>query len=299
MIYIFGCSMCKWHWPTWADWLSAYGHQVKNLAYTGYGSQNLYWTLLENIDEITPDDRVIILWPSNHRIMQWYDKEWIADRDVWGFFPNGEGKLWYTEEEPWIGLYRTHPNYQQSLTQGIIDNLNIPHQAQLLLEQKGIQYTMGYTQNVWLDVRPKYQPEFKLTFSDRNKITKRELELANHIMSLKPIRKLMDKIKWENFIDIGDPFNAEEYRGIWEYFISRREYIIYKHDTDQHPCPLAHHDYALEKILKVDPMAGSLRDTAARISEDCMSMEIHQMDFVGQTDQELLLPKFKEMIEIK
>lgn len=298
MIYIFGCSMCKWHWPTWVDWLSAYGHQVKNLAYTGYGSQNLYWTLLENIDDITPNDRVIMLWPHNHRIMQWYDKAWIADRDVWGFFPNEEGKLWYTEDEPWLGLYRTHPDYQQSLTQGIIDNLNIPYLAQVLLEQKGIQYTMGYTQNMWLDVRPGYQPTYKLIWPDRNKINKQELKLANDIMSLEPIKKLMSKINWENFIDVGDPYKAGEYSGIWEYVLSKKEFIIYKHDTDQHPCPLAHHDYALEKILKIDPMSGSLRDTAIRISEDCISMEIPNMDFIGQAKHKLLLPKFKKMMDL-
>lgn len=297
MIYVFGCSMCNWHWPTWVDWLSAYGKKVKKLSYTGYGSQNLYWTLLEHIDDITEDDSVIMLWPSNHRIMQWYDQEWVSTRDVWGFFPNEQGDLWYTDKQPWIGLYRTHPDYQQSLTQGIIDNLNLPYQCQLLLEQRGIKYTMGYTQNVWLDVRPKYKPEFQVTYKDRNKISDQELELANNIISMSPINKLMNNINWDNFIDVGNPLNPKEYSGIWEYFISKKEYIIYKHETDQHPCPLAHHDYALEKILGIDPIEnGTLRKLAEQISADCMEIEIPPMNFIGRPNDDLLLSKYKDQL---
>lgn len=299
MIYIFGCSMCKWHWPTWANWLSAYGYQIKNLAYTGYGSENIYWSLINHIDDLTPDDEVIISWPSNHRIMQWYDKEWISSRDVWGFFPNREGKLWYTEEEPWLGLYRTHPDYLFSFSHGVIENLKHIHHAQLLLDSKNIKYKMAFPQNLWINASPKYEPTFRSTFQDKNKVSEKEKVLANNIMLLAPISNLMKKINWDRFIDVDDPFDAEKCLGIWEYFISKKEYIIYKHDTDQHPCPLAHHDYALEKILEIDPESGSLRDLAKRISEDCMSMDIPQINFIGKAEEELLLPRFKEMIGIK
>lgn len=68
MIYTFGCSATKWHWPTWADWLWAYGHDVTNLAGKGYCHNFINWTLLDIASTITPNDHVVIMWPNNHRM---------------------------------------------------------------------------------------------------------------------------------------------------------------------------------------------------------------------------------------
>jgi hypothetical protein len=292
--------MCKWHWPTWADWLSAYGKQVKNLSYTGYGSQNVYWNLINSIDEMTSDDEVIIMWPSNHRIMQWYDPEWVATNDAKGFFPNQQGDLWFSEAESLLGLYMTHPDYQLSFTHGIIDNINLIYVTQLLLKERNIKHRMSFSQNLWFDARPIYHPVFKTTFQDRSKILPTEEKLAENILNLSPVGKLLDKIDWSVFVDgITNARNTQQYIGIWEYFISKKEYIINKHDTDQHPCPLAHHDFALEKILGHDPIVhGDKRELAAQISADCMSMEIPKMNFIGKASEELLLPKYQKALGI-
>lgn len=302
MIYIFGCSVCKWFWPMWPDWLKAYGHQVRNFAYPGYGSQNVYWNLVNTLDDIDKEwcsyDEVIIIWPAAHRIMQWYDQEWVDTQDVRGFFPNDEGRIWFSKE-PFLGMYRTHPDYPKSLAHGIIENINLIYQTQTLLEHRGIKYRMAFNQNQWLDVRPIYRPEFQLTYGDRTRLNDGERAMAQHILNIEPVSKMVDRIDWHKFIgtvdDPRDP-DSDHYQGIWEFFISKKEYVMYKHDTDHHACAVAQHDYALQKILHQDADQGHLRQLSLDISRDCMSMEIPAIDLAGEAESELMLAQYRTQL---
>lgn len=301
MNYVLGCSMSKWIWPTWVDWLRVYDQPVTNLANKGYGNQNIYWILLDKINTFTSNDHINIMWAENHRIGLWYDDEWIQEKKVSGFFPDTKGKLWFTKDVPYVGLYRTHPDLYSSFTNMIVDQLQIIYQTQLLLDKIGCSYTMHSAKNLWADGRPKFYPKYQTTYQAKDDITPAEIEIIKDITRLNPIKNLVNLIDWTKFIDPPkDSFNPKQYAGIWEYFINNKEYVVLKHNTDHHPNSLAHHDYALEKILKQDPKQGKHRAVAKQISEDTIDMPIPGFtddDFVIDPTVELLDKKYVTLLE--
>jgi len=300
MIYTFGCSATKWHWPTWADWLEVYAGPVTNYGYKGYSNDNIYWTLLEKILSISPNDHVIIMWTQNHRMSTWYDEDWINNKDVKGFFPNTNGKLWFTESQDYRGMYRTHPDYQPSLTQFVVNQFQTIYNTQLLLGKYNCKYTMMFVHNPFLDCRPQYIPKFQLAWNKKKIITDKEIDFAKHILDLKPMKNLFNLINWDNFATSPDnKFEPHNYSGMWEYFLSKKEYLIYSHDSDPHPVVLAYHDFVLEKILKVDPKLGQHRNVAIDISKQAMKMhipEFSEYDYVAESDAELLDDQFRVIL---
>jgi len=301
MIYTFGCSMTKWYWPTWADWLQVYDQPVTNLSYPGYGNTNTYWNILNQINKLNPGDHVIVAWTQNHRLAQWYDREWIEEKDCLGFFPDTDGRLWFTEDEPYKGLYRTHPSYQTSYTNMLVDQLQTMLHTQWLLEKIGCKFTMVTMSSIWWDGRPVYKPTFRHMWHTVNGASQKDNRIAESLIKLEPIRKLLNLINWSTYANgPDDPTDPEQYSGIWEYYINNREYKKLKHETDNHPVSLAHHDFALEVILKKDPKKGKYRNVAREISEDAMTMYIPEFsptDFVASPETKLLDNKYKTILE--
>ena len=294
--------MTKYYWPMWPEWLQVYQDQpVRNLAYKGYGAQNIYWNIMNLIDTFTSNDHVMVMWPNNHRITLWYDTEWIEKNDVLGFFPDTNGQLWFTEDTPYMGMYRTHPDFMTSLPNMIIDLFNTIYQTQLLLQSKNIPYTMMFTQNPWIDARPEYQgTNYRATHSDHTYISNFEIDRAKKILKLKPMQSLMTKINWENMKPaVTDPFDPVQFSGIWEYFVSNKEYVMLSHDYDQHCPPLAFHDFTLETILNLDPATGKHRKLATEMSEELINADIPQKftsdEFVNDVNTETLKEEYKWM----
>jgi hypothetical protein len=118
---------------------------------------------------------------------------------------------------------------------------------------------------------------------------------------LSPIKNLINLIDWTKFINPPkNPFNPKEFSGIWEYFINNKEYVVLKHETDHHPNSLAHHDYALEMVLKQDPKQGKHRELARSIAEETMSYPVPEFtssEFVIAPEIKLLDDKYKRMLE--
>lgn len=302
MIYTLGCSMTKWYWPTWADWLQVYGGPVTNLAYTGYGHNHQEWILLDHHDMISPNDHVVVMWPPGHRTMQWYDREWIDQMDCEGFFPNKQGKLWFTESTPWSGLYRTHPDHSFSFTHSIIQGfLTILH-TQHLLEKTGCKITMAFVQNPWLDSRPMHSPKFQTRWQLLDQMSDKEMKFAKNLWQIGPFQNLMNQINWSYFIGVPDNLeNVSQYKGIWEFFLQDREYVIYKHDHDHHPTSITHHDWALKNLLKIDPKSGQYRNLAKQISKEAMCMELPEFsaeDAVATPTNKMLFQKFSNLINV-
>lgn len=301
MIYTLGCSMTKWYWPTWSDWLAVYDQPVTNWAFKGYGNSNFYWNLLDKVDTITPNDHVIVAWTQNHRLNVWYDRKWIDENDVLGFFPDTSGQLWHTNNIPYTGMYRTHPDYQTSFTNMLVDQLQTMLNTQLLLEKIGCKYTMITTCNPWWDARPTYTPKFQTNWQNKRYTEADEIKVAKDIISITPIKNLLKQIDWSKYANAPkDPFNPNDYTGIWEYYIGNKEYVLLKHDTDFHPNSLAHHDFALDVILKQDPTQGKHRNLARQLAEDAMSLPVPEFtaaDFVADANTDLLDNKYKNILE--
>jgi hypothetical protein len=292
--------MTKWYWPTWSDWLAVYDQPVTNWAYKGYANSNFYWTILDKINLITPDDHVIIEWTQNHRVNIWYDRYWVDQKDVLGFFPDTNGQLWYTNSTPYTGMYRLHTDYQPSYTNMLVDQFQIMLNTQMLLDKIGCKYTMFTVSNPWWDGRPIYSPAFQTTWQDKKRTEEADIKLANTVININPIKNLLEQINWSKYANApNDPLNPIDYSGIWEYYINNKEYVLAKHISDNHPTSLAHHDFLLEVILKKNPMQGKHRKIAKEISEDAMTMHIPEFntsDYVAPPNLEILDIKYKNIL---
>ena len=271
MIYTLGCSFTKWHWPTWSDWLVAYSDQsVTNLAYPGHTNQQIYYQLLSLTDAIGPDDTVYIAWGHSHRVSCWYDREWIDQHDVLGFFPNTQGKLWHGHES-YQGLWKCHPDYQPSVTEMIVNNWDIIFKTQLLLNQIGCTYRMMFVQNPWMDTREQHIPEYQSSWDRKDIISPEDIDRARCLMKIAPVSQMLKSIDWQKFVmESVDPTDPVSYTGIWDFMLSRKEYVVLAHDTDNHPNALVHHDWAIS-ILNTEPV---LRDQAVRIATAALDMKI-------------------------
>jgi hypothetical protein len=270
MIYTLGCSFTKWFWPTWADWLQEYQGPVTNLAWPGTSNKTIYWELLNRSDSITPQDQVYIMLPGNNRVSMWYDKEWIDQKDVQGFFPRQDGKLEFSVTK-WQGLYRLHPDYDVSLTEMIVENFNLIFQIQNLLEKIGCDYRLVFWQNPWFDIRPVVKPAWQATWKLKQILSSVELNNAHAILEIPAVRKMLGLINWDKFylrpMDIFDPY---DYSGIWEYKNKKKQdpdHMKYVH-TDPHPDSLLQHDFLTEIMLGT--VDHNIRDRAKKCALDSL-----------------------------
>ena len=292
MIYTFGASLTKFYWPTWSDWLNEYQGPVTNLGYIGYDGHMTYWTVLDKIKQLTKEDEVYIMWPGLTTLSTWYDLEWINKNNCQGFFPNPEGKLWFTQDIPYQGFYKQHPDHSASFTQLLVQTLHCMLNAQLLLESVGCKYTMLFNINPWVDIRPIYGEQYKTIWDTILHIDDDTVQNAKNILKLSPVNQIFNMIKWEKFIGTpADPSDLKNYQGLWEYDVSNKEYFVMKNGNDMHPVALAHHDYLLEKILKQYPMTGKYRARAIEITKHCIDVAIPKFetkDHTATADMQLL-----------
>jgi hypothetical protein len=289
MIYTLGCSFTKWYWPTWADWLADYRGPVINWAYPGYNNQLIYWLLMERLGRLSTNDHVYIMWTENNRIPQWYDPEWINRNDCRGFFPNNGGKLWFGKDQD-MGLFRTHPEHQFSQTHNIIETFKIILDTQQLLEKHDIEYTMMFMRNPWVDVRPEYKDKFITNWDKKTGFSSADHDLAKKILRMEPVSNLLNMINWNKFVEQINISTPESYTGLWEYFLSKEEFILLNHKKNSHPNTLAHHDYLTEKILKQDVKLNKLRTMAKKLTNDFIDVTIPvwtDEDFIGSPDKNL------------
>lgn len=303
MIHVFGDSMSKYFWPTWPNWLEKYsGQSVNNLSYPGHSNGNLYWNLLDRVSDIKSDDKVIMMWTQTHRSLEWYEREWIDERDVLGFFPDTDGKLWFGDD--YMGLYRTHPDNQRSFTDGIIQTFNLILNSQLLLESKNIDYQMMFAFNPWLDNRSVWKPKFKPNahkWFENEKIKESEIKHAIKILNLSPVKSIINSINWDKFFEAPkDPFDPVDYGNFWDIHTTNiKEYVCYQHEIDAHPSPLAHHDYAV-KLLGGGQ--NYLRDLAIDVAQDSITTPLPKFyghDFIAPPETSVLDKRFLKHFQNK
>ena len=252
MIYTFGDSFTKYYWPTWSDWLQEYSNQpVINLGHPGFANELFYYKILEISDNIQPSDQVYIMWTGSNRVCEWYDNNFVNEKDWAGFFPDTQGSLWFTENKKYQGFYKSHPDSLPSLTDMIIRNFDIILKTQLLLDSIGCEYHMMFWQNPWLDTREIFLPTYSTTWNQKERITKNEIELAQAILEIKPLRSILKLIKWNKFVNppnsLDDP---STYNGIYEFVIDNKELVLYSGLNDKHPNSLAQHDWTVKYLLK-------------------------------------------------
>lgn len=280
MIYALGDSFTKWYWPTWADWLAQYTNQsVTNLAYTGFTNQLTYYRLLDLRPQLSTSDTVYIMWTGSNRVCAWYDQEYIDQQDCQGFFPPTDGQLWFTQNTPWTGFYKLHPDHLPSMTQMIIDNFDTMLKTQWLLNSVGCDYRMMFWQNPWLDTRETFSPTYHSSWDQKQIITDEELQRATIILEMPLVKNMLGLIDWKKFVNSPtDIFDPATYQGLWEFTLNSRELVLLNHCSDPHPNTLAHHDWVTEFLLS--GVVPTHRTQALKCAQQCQNMSIPDYDFV-------------------
>lgn len=277
MIYTFGDSFTKWHWPTWSDWLASYTtHPVANLAYPGNTNSSIYNQLLILKNRLTKHDSVYIMWTGSNRVCEWYDQEYVDAKDRRRFLPNTNGDLWFSKQ-PYLGLYKTHPDALPSFSQMVINNFDIILKTQWLLNQIGCDYKMMFWQNPWLDTREQFVPVYCHTWQNKYNMTKIEIDQAQAIIELDPVAGMLSLINWDKFaVKPCNPLLPKTYSGLWEFVLDNKELVTMSHNTDHHPNTLAHHDWTVLHLLPgCNPI---LRVDAVDLAKELKSMPIPEHD---------------------
>jgi len=277
MLYTFGDSFTKWYWPTWSDWLGKYaGQSVNNLAYPGFTNTLIYHQLLSLKQTLTPQDAVYIMWTGSNRVCEWYDQDYVKQEQCEGFFPPTQGQLWFSQQ-PWQGLYKTHPKHLPSITDMIINNFDIMLKTQWLLDSVGCDYHMMFWQNPWLDTRETFVPTYKGSWDSKHNITKVELDRAYRLLQLEPVQAMIKSLNWNQFANAPtDINNPDHYQGLWEFTLGSRALVDFNHASDPHPNTLAHHDWAVRYLV---PGANHHRDLAQQLAVDTQNIPIPSYNF--------------------
>lgn len=289
MIHTFGCSFTKWYWHTWSDWLQEYSNDiVVNHGWPGVSNDTIYWEILNNFSTINNLDTVYVMFTGNNRQSVWYDNDWISEQDCREYFPNQEGLLEFSSKS-WVGMHRTHPDHDQSLTHMLINQFNIIYQTQMLLEKIGCKFKFMFWQNPWYDVRPKQKPTWQAVWPIKNILEGQELTNAKQLLdTIVPLNNLIKQINWNNFIfGPSNPTEPSTYQGLWEFKIGKQltqQYIEYAHASDPHPDVVVQHDFVTEIILNntVEPL---LFTRAERLANSCKDVEISVPQSMLVTDK--------------
>jgi len=71
----FGCSLTRYHWPTWADILGFHFDNFQNWANRGAGNKQIFERFSEAVlkNQLNSDDVIIIQWTDYHRFDRKYD----------------------------------------------------------------------------------------------------------------------------------------------------------------------------------------------------------------------------------
>lgn len=257
MIYTLGDSFTKWHWPTWSDWLGIYLAQpVTNLAWPGYTNELIYYQLLELSPVLSKSDTVYIMWTGNNRVCEWYDAAHVKAQDIAGFFPDTQGKLWFSSDQEYQGFYKTHPDHLPSLTHMVISNFEIMMRTQWLLNSIGCDYRMMFWQNPWADTREVFQPTYQSCWHlNSGALSSTESQQARQILQVPMVRSVLCNLNWSKFhqapADITDP---DDYQGLWEFMLASPELTVMNHVSDHHPNTLVHHDWVTRVMLPGQPV---------------------------------------------
>jgi len=100
-LFTFGCSLTRYHWPTWADILGQSFEEFYNWGNRGAGNRQILERFSEAVakNAFLPDDVIIIQWTDYHR----FDYHmWNPEaHETW--YPGG-GLFSNTEQDPTKGL---------------------------------------------------------------------------------------------------------------------------------------------------------------------------------------------------
>jgi hypothetical protein len=221
-LFTFGCSYTKFRYPTYSDFLSPYFDNHFNLGMPGSGNRAIFNTVVENIDNITEDDFVLIQWSSLLR------EDRIFENNEW----RGGGIITNTSyyNDDWVLRY-FNPIQQAKELISYLTTL-IP-----LIESKTKNFKWFYMLEPW-------ESDLMGEPSEIPSILQKKYKLLNNTDLLDNLRKI--SIRSSNFLGSIESFLSNNSKKNLIYnFDPVSQKIVY----DDHPCPYDHYSFS-KHIIK-------------------------------------------------
>ena len=197
-IFAVGCSLTRYHWPTWADILAKEFDSFENWGQTGIGNRAIVERLTELVvhRNLTEDDVILVQWSDPHRFDSHVPHRFPLDGWTTGGSIHNNPE--YTPE--WIENYWNETSY-------VMHTLNFIKLGISLLDSQPAKWYMTSMNDLIDDIdrciiydryrnmfdRNEWIPPIKPVF-DQSNYQKKPFK--------KPIRK-HDKIEW--YADVIDP----------------------------------------------------------------------------------------------
>lgn len=227
-LFAFGCSMTRYHYPTWADILGKSWHHYENWGRSGGGNAFIFNSLIECDvrNQFGPDDTVMVMWTGVSRIDAYRFDRWYS---LHGQFPDS-------------GDHASCPDGYE------IQSFALMHAAQRLFGDRCCYLPMTWS---WLDAESRAGHIYHDTIADIKKV---DFELNQRLYPNLEIKHRIsvhyDQVHGSDWpgVDVIMQGNYDGYQPwlIKEFDAFRRKAEEIRNqaeqELDQHPTPVLHLD---------------------------------------------------------
>lgn len=274
-LFVFGCSMTAYSWPTWADFLSLEYDEYENWALAGIGNRAIMERIVEchARNNLTADDTVIVQW-SSHLRNDFFHKFSLPQRAPgWktaGSIFNYLNLDLY--DQKWVETFFFEPAY-------IMHTLNYISMVQSFLDNLGVKWfmtSMGDLQKLGADLIEGDGYGETVLSSEKDDLT---------LWKDYPELKIYYPLIWEKYkdkwIEPLVPYAKQTPKEFFEFFKIEDGTSFF----DFHPTPRQHSRWLKEKLvprLGISNIDESAHDQIVNSIEELHSMHCRNKSIFEQ-----------------
>ena len=279
-LFTFGCSMTKYHYPTWADILGKNWEYFENWGRGGAGNQFIFNSIIEcdQHNRFNESDTVLILWSALSRYDYYQFGQWLHESSV---FPDKFEKMKYN-----------CPDGQEMFTYAwacavhqYLKSKNVKFKSMRWVEWDSDSPVVNCYRDTYNEIE-KIDLEFNLTrypirVERKNAIEQREISLYDREQREISLYKRIAGPDWPSLQEIlssqykiNDTFVSQEIDEFLKVIASERTRIEKKlieiGDVDKHPLPLQHLK-AAKKICPTVEIGSEIQEWAQSIETSLLA----------------------------
>lgn len=243
-LFVFGCSMTAYTYPTWADILGDNWDYYENWGETGAGNQFIFNSVIEcaTRNQLTEKDTVLILWTGVARIDAYQYNGWIHLHDQ--FCHNKEFACCPDGYE--IMSYAWMAAVDEVLTKYNCKYISMSWQDYDLTGQSGNVYSNVLKNQVKINFQYNKKP---YTLVDRRAFIQYWNDLYCRLSG--PDWPSLEKIYDKNIQEISDEIR-QEITEFYQLIDSDKRWKLENQKIDSHPSPTQHLDIVRQYFPLVD-----------------------------------------------
>lgn len=231
--FAFGCSMTRYHYPTWADIIGRQFDHYENWGRPGSGNLYILNSVMEchQRNRLTPDDFVVVMWTGLSRIDSYQINEWSHFHNMILDQQNSDMPISCVDGYEIIGYAYI------AAMQNILENLGVQHRM-LHITAYDRASRAGRFYKKYLDRVPEYRPERNVIYySKQNSETREQITNLYQRLAGKdwpPLNDLLSgNFQIPNWLqpEISDFFTRIQ---------SDRRFSFVEDEVDCHPLPTQH-----------------------------------------------------------